>query len=188
MLLNVLETELGDNTPGDCIEYCKSFGYTFSGVEYSVECFCGTGFLPGTPDADTVDPSLCDMPCYGNRSYSCGGPWYIQLYQGPPAPLDLPDNWSVAVPCAVDTASRVIANDVTTILSDNTPGNCAAFCQEQGYAYAGVEYADECHCGTGFAGGVAPDSAPASDCSMPCDEDKGLTCGGSWRIQIYVSE
>ncbi|EIN08471.1 WSC-domain-containing protein, partial [Punctularia strigosozonata HHB-11173 SS5] len=44
----------------------------------------------------------------------------------------------------------------------------------------------ECYCGTGYS--VDPstiDNAPASECSMACAGDDTLTCGGSWRMQIY---
>ncbi|KAF7795714.1 hypothetical protein EIP86_006879 [Pleurotus ostreatoroseus] len=188
VLANVIDTQLGNNTPSNCIQYCVDFGYTFAGVEYGVECFCGTGLLPGTPAADTIDASNCDTPCYGDHQYACGGSWAIQLYQGSPAPLDLPNGWSVAAACAVNTAARVIADDVTTVLSNNTPGTCAAACQELGYTYAGVEYSNECHCGSGFTGGVVPKSAPMDECDMPCNGNQGLTCGGEWRVQIYASD
>ena len=69
--------------------------------------------------------------------------------------------------------------------SDNTPGRCASRCEAQGYAYAGVEYGNECHCGTGIKSGTA--MAPPGDRDVPCSGNVGLTCGGSWRIQIYSS-
>ncbi len=87
--------------------------------------------------------------------------------------------------CAEDTPSRVIAGDVTTLHSDNTPATCIEHCESLGYTYAGVEYGDECHCGRGLAGGLVPVVAPSLDCDIPCAGNEGMTCGGSWRIQIY---
>ena len=51
--------------------------------------------------------------------------------------------------------SQVLTGVVTTQASDNTPGRCASRCKAQGYAYAGVEYGNECHSGTGIKSGTA---------------------------------
>ncbi|KAJ3555814.1 hypothetical protein NM688_g2369 [Phlebia brevispora] len=182
---NVVVYNSSTNTAANCATTCGAQGYPYAGVEYGEECLCGTGLTAGTPENTTIDESNCDMVCLGNTQLSCGGSWALQLYQGPQATLDLPAGWMTAIPCAVDTSSRVLANDVITILSNNTAAVCATHCQSTGYTFAGVEYGTECHCGTGYAGDVEPVEAPVSDCNMPCNPDKGLMCGGSWRIQIY---
>ncbi|KAI0291644.1 WSC-domain-containing protein [Multifurca ochricompacta] len=97
----------------------------------------------------------------------------------------IPLNWTTQYACAVDVPSRVLANVVTTQYTDNTPGSCVQRCDAAGYTWAGVEYSNECHCGTGLVG--TPASAPVSDCNMACTGDPNLSCGGSWRIQIYKS-
>ncbi|KAI0296528.1 WSC-domain-containing protein [Multifurca ochricompacta] len=97
----------------------------------------------------------------------------------------IPLNWSTQYACAVDVPSRVIANVKTTQYTDNTPASCIQRCDGAGFSYAGVEYSNECHCGTGLVG--TPASAPVSDCNMACTGDPTLSCGGSWRIQIYKS-
>ncbi|KAI0291639.1 WSC-domain-containing protein [Multifurca ochricompacta] len=97
----------------------------------------------------------------------------------------IPLNWTTQYACAVDVPSRVLANVVTTQYTDNTPGSCVLRCDAAGFSYAGVEYSNECHCGTGLVG--TPASAPVSDCNMACTGDPNLSCGGSWRIQIYKS-
>ena len=183
VIYNDVITLLADNTPAACIAHCAAGGYAFAGVEYGSECHCGTGFLPGTPD--DIDPAQCSMPCAGDARQTCGGSWAIELYTGPAAVETLPDGWSLVSACAVDDGSRVIENDSVSILEDNTPATCIASCVAGGFGYAGVEYGDECHCGTGFD---AKEVAPPSDCNMPCAGNVGLTCGGSWRIQVYSSE
>jgi hypothetical protein len=45
---------------------------------------------------------------------------------------------------------------------------------------AGVEYGDECLCGTMYRNNTAPPSIPASNCSFPCTGASALTCGGSY--------
>ncbi|KAI0295880.1 WSC-domain-containing protein [Multifurca ochricompacta] len=97
----------------------------------------------------------------------------------------IPLNWTTQFACAVDVPSRVLANVVTNQYTDNTPATCIQRCDAATFAFAGVEFSDECHCGTGLVG--TPASAPVSDCNMACTGDPTLSCGGSLRIQIYKS-
>ncbi|EJF62156.1 WSC-domain-containing protein [Dichomitus squalens LYAD-421 SS1] len=100
-------------------------------------------------------------------------------------PPTIPLNWSTVYACAVDVPSRVIADDVTTQYTDNTPASCIERCDADNSVYAGVEFSNECHCGTGLVG--TPTAAPTTDCNMACTGDETLSCGGSFRIQIYKS-
>ncbi|KKA29005.1 hypothetical protein TD95_004681 [Thielaviopsis punctulata] len=61
---------------------------------------------------------------------------------------------------------------------------CAAACAKS--KYFGLEYGDECWCGNTIAYN-APLAPSASECSMPCSGDANATCGGSQRIQIYLT-
>ncbi|KAI0692179.1 hypothetical protein C8T65DRAFT_552249, partial [Cerioporus squamosus] len=97
-------------------------------------------------------------------------------------PPQIPLNWTTQYACAVDTPSRIIAGDVTTQYSDNTPATCIERCDAADFIFAGVEFSNECHCGTALSG--TPATAPVSDCSSPCSGDPTLSCGGSFRIQV----
>lgn len=97
-------------------------------------------------------------------------------------PPEIPLNWTTAFACAVDVGSRIIANDVTVQDPNNTPASCIERCDAQNSIYAGVEFSNECHCGTGLKG--TPQAAPTSDCNMACTGDADLSCGGSFRIQV----
>ncbi|OBZ76701.1 Xylosyltransferase oxt [Grifola frondosa] len=99
----------------------------------------------------------------------------------------LPSGWFTAIACAVDVPQRVISNAIVSYSSNNTPYNCVSLCASEGYTFAGVEYSDECYCGTGYAGGTTPPAANVSDCDMRCTGSYEFTCGGSWRMQIYAS-
>ncbi|KAI0695623.1 hypothetical protein BC835DRAFT_1273017, partial [Cytidiella melzeri] len=98
-----------------------------------------------------------------------------------------PSGWSLAVPCAIDNPDRVLENTVATYLATTTPASCATSCAAQGFNFAGVEFSDECYCGTGYVGGELPPEADVSECNMPCAGDVNATCGGPWRIQLYKS-
>ena len=99
----------------------------------------------------------------------------------------LPQGWKVAIPCAVDNADRVLSDIIVTYSSDTTPGACAASCAVKGFTFAGVEYSDECYCGSGYLDNVVPPTADTGDCNMLCAGDDSQFCGGPWRIQLYSS-
>ncbi|KAI1784063.1 hypothetical protein LXA43DRAFT_1125558 [Ganoderma leucocontextum] len=99
-------------------------------------------------------------------------------------PPSIPLNWTTLSPCAVDNPERILAGDVTTVVDDNTPASCITSCAALGFGYAGVEFGDECHCGTGLK--AALDNGPAAVCDMACTGDPTLACGGAWSIQVYT--
>jgi hypothetical protein len=114
----------------------------------------------------------------------------MQIYASATAPTDiaaLPVGWSLDMPCAVDTVDRVFANTQSSELDNNTPQRCINYCAAQGYTMAGVEYSNECYCGNAYRNGQNPPTAPASQCQFACAGAPGLSCGGSWGIQIYTS-
>ena len=102
----------------------------------------------------------------------------VQAFATPEIPL----GWATIAACAVDDAARVIASDVTTQSDTNTPAACVQSCAAAGFGYAGVEFGDECHCGTGLDENLV-DAGPDA-CNVPCTGDATLSCGGSWAIQV----
>lgn len=123
------------------------------------------------------------MACAGDASETCGGSWRIQLYQGPPPTATYPAGWQLVDACATDTPGRVLVGDRMWDRGDNAPASCMELCAANGYTWAGVEHANECHCGTGYD---SVGSAPTTDCPYSCPGNVGLTCGGDWRIQLYA--
>ena len=101
----------------------------------------------------------------------------------PDSPVQLPLGWSTAFDCALDDADRVITNTVVEYVQSNTPFACATHCNSLNYPYAGVEYGDECYCGTGLRSGIQ--NATAGACNMLCPGSYYDLCGGSWAMQIY---
>ncbi|KAI5812158.1 hypothetical protein BZA77DRAFT_359753 [Pyronema omphalodes] len=65
-----------DMTVEKCIDYCVSKGYTYAGLEYTEECFCGNSVAQSRLGAQK-----CTMPCGGDSSQYCGGPLKLSLYQ-----------------------------------------------------------------------------------------------------------
>ncbi|KZW01160.1 WSC-domain-containing protein [Exidia glandulosa HHB12029] len=183
---------LDDNTPLNCVNYCDNNGYTYAGVEWGKECWCARAIYPDL--LEDAPETECNMPCAGDATQACGAGRRVQLFfststsQWDDAPLA--PGWSVAVQCAVDsTVLRTLCNDQLNSIDDiNTPEVCTAFCAANGYSFAGVEYGQECHCGTGYTLGALAQivEAPKEECYMACTGDETLACGAPDRVQLYV--
>ncbi len=64
----------------------------------------------------------------------------------------------------------------------NTPSSCVATCLGAGYAYAGVQYGNQCWCGNTF-GSYGTSTA----CTMACSGDATKICGGFNANNIYAT-
>ena len=63
-----------------CVEFCKASGYTYAGLEYASQCFCGND-MPAADAPVYGQTGNCVMPCAGNSTQICGGPNALSLYQ-----------------------------------------------------------------------------------------------------------
>ncbi|KAH8891152.1 glyoxal oxidase like protein [Thozetella sp. PMI_491] len=63
--------------------------------------------------------------------------------------------------------------------------SCISFCTSKGFQYAGVEYSQECYCGSSLAAGS--ESASMTDCSMACSGNSTEACGGPNRLNLFYS-
>jgi hypothetical protein len=102
--------------------------FTRGAVEYAYECFCADSYSGPVTAASASD---CGMACTGDSTQSCGGGNRAQIYTNPSAPAAaaaLPSGWSLSVPCAVDTPSRIFAGYDPQTVSDLTPAKCVEAC------------------------------------------------------------
>ncbi|KAI4228127.1 MAG: hypothetical protein L6R36_001907, partial [Xanthoria steineri] len=62
------------------VEKCAAFcqGYTYMGIEYGSECYCGNTIGVG---AAPVTDGSCSMTCGGDQTEICGGPSRLSFYQ-----------------------------------------------------------------------------------------------------------
>jgi glucan endo-1,3-alpha-glucosidase len=67
-----------DLTVDKCIVMCEDAGYTFAGVEWGEECYCGNNTLSSV---QYVDDSECSMPCAGDSSETCGENFRMEIFQ-----------------------------------------------------------------------------------------------------------
>src|SRR5215468_410569 len=59
---------------------------------------------------------------------------------------------------------------------------CIDTCRNQGYAYAGAQWYDQCLCGNALGYTQVSDA----ECNTPCYTGGGY-CGGAWRNSIYAT-
>ncbi|WRT64450.1 uncharacterized protein IL334_001382 [Kwoniella shivajii] len=60
-----------------CTAYCSKLGFTYTGVEYGKECYCGNSLVNGAG----ASSSACGYSCTGNSQETCGGYNAISLYK-----------------------------------------------------------------------------------------------------------
>ena len=65
-------------TVESCVNACYQLGYDVSGMEYSVQCFCGNAIYNGGTLASSN--SDCNMACGGNASEMCGAGNRLSVY------------------------------------------------------------------------------------------------------------
>ncbi|PSS14960.1 hypothetical protein M430DRAFT_51625 [Amorphotheca resinae ATCC 22711] len=67
-----------------CAAACSQ--YTYFGVEYSQECYCGNVINAGSVNQTSSDPAVngCNMVCAANSTEYCGGRSLLNMYQVAP--------------------------------------------------------------------------------------------------------
>jgi hypothetical protein len=150
-------------------------------------CYCdNTIRSPGSKAS-----SGCDMTCSGNSTEFCGGPNRLTLYESSspstPGIPGIPAGWS-DLGCFTDNGgARTLGTqqEVPGGYTNMTVERCLGVCANQGYAYGGVEYSQECYCGNAILNGGA--CADQSSCYMPCKGNTAETCGGPNRLNVYFA-
>ena len=118
----------------------------------------------------------------------CGGSDGISIFQNgapPPAPSVLASYGAWVIQgCYVDSAaarSLPIAMAVTGGPTAMTVESCLNACATASYPFAGLEYSDECYCGSTLPAQVATDGR----CNMICSGDSENICGGPNGLTVY---
>lgn len=130
---------------------------------------------------------LIFYPHTGNNNEICGGGNGLTVYQSSvtTGPSDLPSykNWTPAG-CFVDSVS----NRVLPIATDATDSavmtieKCLDACSSLGYAYAGLEWSQECYCGSALP------PVPATDgrCDMTCNGMFFVVCTTAYFLMTFI--
>ncbi|KAL5323613.1 hypothetical protein ACEPPN_008152 [Leptodophora sp. 'Broadleaf-Isolate-01'] len=192
-----------------CADACKAGGYTYSGTEYSGECWCGNALLNGhgpAPDGN----AQCTMTCNGNALEICGGPSRRTTAVGTtavgttavgttavgttsvgtttsssatPVATGLPTNWTYAG-CYVDSLAGRIMSGQQADDAQTTVESCVAKCVALGFKVAGIEYGVQCFCDNYLRNDAALATSD-SQCAMSCPGNTAEKCGDGNRVSVY---
>lgn len=66
-----------DQTVEQCIDFCKSHGYSYAGLQKGTECYCDNAY----GRFGKLDNVECDWNCAGNSTQLCGGYFRNSLYR-----------------------------------------------------------------------------------------------------------
>ena len=137
------------------VEKCAAFcaAYTYMGIEYSNECYCGNTLAAGA----VLASNGCSMTCSGNKSEYCGGPNRLSFYTAsgapsgtttsstssakpsPTGPIIVPGNSNFTYTgCYVEPANSRALSTLAASNQQMTVETCLFACSQ--YTYAGLEY------------------------------------------------
>jgi glucan endo-1,3-alpha-glucosidase len=77
ILTGYSEKNIRTLTIDSCLSMCEDKGFTFGGVEFGEECYCGNSI----PTQITYNENQCDKQCTGDSSEICGGGWGLELFE-----------------------------------------------------------------------------------------------------------
>lgn len=66
------------NSPKKCMEICLQSGFTYAGVQYSQECFCGN---TSPPSSVQLPATSCDKKCPADDTAVCGGYFTMNVFE-----------------------------------------------------------------------------------------------------------
>ncbi|KAH8892639.1 galactose oxidase [Thozetella sp. PMI_491] len=189
-ILQVQQPDSQTNTQEGCAQKCAAAGYSISGTEYGVQCFCGNAIYNG--GAKTVD-SDCSTPCPGNANEDCGAGNRLSIYaNGTPAIFQPPAAWPGNANWTYQGCIQDAINGQRTFFwqlffpNVMTPLMCLDKCAAYGYMAAGLEYGDECYCGDpGDVATAGAQKVADSQCNVICAGNASAYCGGGSLLSTY---
>lgn len=97
---------------------------------------------------------------------------------------NLPADWDY-YGCYTDYGRRKLAGPSFADAGNMTQASCVAFCEDNSYPYAGVEYGQECYCGLAIGPGSV--SRNNTECDFPCPGNVTEACGSNNRLSVFYS-
>ncbi|KAL7269705.1 hypothetical protein RUND412_007620 [Rhizina undulata] len=192
-------TSLDDMTVPKCIDYCVGKGFTYAGLEYSNECYCGNSIT-----SDHIQAvSKCSIPCAGESNQICGDAQRLSVYRKSTSQPSSVSAMTISSPTTFVTIATaaptnipgetlgwksqgcwfdpVDPRELATLGywgEEITTSGCIKYCDSIGFRYSGTENGGQCFCSNTLNGGRA---APNSECDMKCVGSSAEICGGSAR-------
>ncbi|KAI1789216.1 WSC-domain-containing protein [Ganoderma leucocontextum] len=117
---------------------------------------------------------------------TCSGNSSLPVPQLIPVQTPLPTNWS-EIGCIAEGMNGRALTGASTTNPNMTPASCAAFCEEEGFALAGVEYSDECYCDDELRNDASNATVLWNECNNRCAGNTNEICGGPMRLTLLVT-
>ncbi|KAF1991758.1 WSC-domain-containing protein [Aulographum hederae CBS 113979] len=73
-----------DMTQGNCVDFCDSKGYSYAGLEFGTQCYCGSSLASDRKPVEGMAGN-CVMTCAGEPGQMCGGPDAVTMFQKCPS-------------------------------------------------------------------------------------------------------
>ncbi|KAI8300544.1 hypothetical protein K4K61_009660 [Colletotrichum sp. SAR11_59] len=164
-----------DMSLAKCAAFCSTGApgggaFNYFGVEYGRECYCGWDAQAAKMSTSEAE---CSSPCAGSSVGLCGAGFRLSVYNNtiPNQAPSQPQHAARAgdyefLGCQTEGVNGRALSGASFGSADMTTKACAAFCAKGNFQYMGVEYAQECWCGSATNAGSVP--APLKECDMLC--------------------
>ncbi|KAI8167534.1 hypothetical protein KHU50_006488 [Colletotrichum sp. SAR 10_65] len=175
-----------DMSLAKCAAFCSTGApgggaFNYFGVEYGRECYCGWDAQAAKMSTSEAE---CSSPCAGSSVGLCGAGFRLSVYNNtiPNQAPSQPQHAARAgdyefLGCQTEGVNGRALSGASFGSADMTTKACAAFCAKGNFQYMGVEYAQECWCGSATNAGSVP--APLKECDMLCR-------GNQWTVIVGV--
>lgn len=171
----------GGMTETKCVNYCGQRNYIYSGLEAGSECHCGNSLASSGTVATVSD---CNFGCSGSGSEVCGGAFRLTVFMSNQTQTQQTINGWNALGCFSDNIIfRVFTGFHSVSFNNNTIENCLSTCQQKNFPYAGVEFGNECYCGS--KPNPYPRSVSSTLCGSACTGNSSEKCGGWGTLNMF---
>ncbi|KLU90456.1 hypothetical protein MAPG_10310 [Magnaporthiopsis poae ATCC 64411] len=172
-----------DMTVAMCADFCKD--YTYHGVEYGSECYCGNEVAAGAfPVGSSAE---CSMLCGGNlrlNLYTASGPAYSA--PGRPAAIDVIGAFARKGCFREASGGRILTQGWDS--NSMTKEVCLYSCAINGFSHAGMEWGRDCWCDNQMNNAVRlADKLCELPMATPCSGKADAPCGGDVTIEISAT-
>ncbi|KAI4728135.1 WSC-domain-containing protein [Aureobasidium sp. EXF-10728] len=191
--LNISTLVNANMTLSTCAGFAAANNAAFYGLENNDECYIGNGLASGSKLVDTTTDytkSSCYSRCAGNFTQICGGLGLLSVYSNPSyKPVQVVPNVGkyVSKQCLKEPANggRALTGASTTDPL-MTVEKCVKFCLGKRFKYAGIEYGQQCYCGSSVAPGAVAIKCDTSSL-LTCPGNKLEYCGAGNLLNLYYS-
>ena len=157
-----------------CVRFCRSEGFLYSGILAGIKCFCGAEI---DINPELLESAECNAACVGNENHQCGSMADAITVYGLTDTLKF--TWA-RVGCFETSAEDPTLSGTLTTIMYNSPADCAGACLND-HGFFGLHNGDKCICGDE----INENTAQVSDelCDIRCV--LGSTCGGAEHVEVY---